>query len=243
MAHGTPDWGVTAGRVTVYQLTDLAEHAVRLGSIDSHDRRGDVIFLDDFEDGIRKWDVSSASGATALLVPSMARARGGAFSLRMVTGTAAPTIAMAIYRDQFPTLSALGLEISFTIPSGTAFFLAEFRFFNGTSLFTPAWQYSPATDEFRFRNSLGIMTLLANPILNTNDRIFHTVKMVVDFVTNLYSRIILNERIFTTGLGAPPSTPDATNPQLEVRLQLDVGVAGAQTSYVDDVIVTQNEPV
>jgi len=55
VAHGTPDWGVTAGARTVYQMTDLGELAVRLGSIVTHDRRGDVIFLEDFEEGMGRW--------------------------------------------------------------------------------------------------------------------------------------------------------------------------------------------
>ena len=87
MAHGTPDWGVTAGAVTTYQVTDLGELAVRLGSPISHDRRGDVIWWDDFECTLNKWQ-TVANGAGSSVALSDARARNGRYSALLISGSA-----------------------------------------------------------------------------------------------------------------------------------------------------------
>ena len=64
MAGETPDYGRLSAQATVFPVTDLGELAARLGSIVSHDRRGDVIWLDGFEDGLDKWQpTTSGSGA------------------------------------------------------------------------------------------------------------------------------------------------------------------------------------
>jgi len=71
MAHGTPDWGVTASKKTIYSLHDMGELAVRLGSIVSFDRRGDVIFSDSFQNGLGKV-YASGVGAGFECWPSVA---------------------------------------------------------------------------------------------------------------------------------------------------------------------------
>ncbi len=243
VAHGTPDYGVTAGQITTYQLKDLAELAARLGSIDTHDRRGDVVLLDSFEDGIPRWDGSTASGVTAVVAPSMRYARHGRYSLRLVTGTAAPTLAQARCPWAAPAISPLGLELAWIVPTAPGTLTVELYLYDGTTLFTPAWQYLIATTAFQFRNNAGVMTTLDTVNLNFNPPLFHVVKMVCDFTTSRYSRIILNNRTYTAGLTALPSQADATTPRLEIRLSHDRAGVGALETFIDDVILTQNEPV
>ena len=70
MARSGPDWGLRGGKATVFPLTDMAELAARLRSIDVYDRAGDVIALDDFQSGIDQWEHSgSGSGKNTTFVP------------------------------------------------------------------------------------------------------------------------------------------------------------------------------
>jgi len=86
MAHGQPDYGMYTLANTIYRLTDMGELAARLGSINTYDRRGDVIFLDSFESGLTAWSPSSACTGSDL-VQSAKHARSGGFSAKFVCGS------------------------------------------------------------------------------------------------------------------------------------------------------------
>ena len=55
MGHGYPDYGTQGPVSTVHSIQDLGELAVRLGSIVTFDRRGNVLWLDGFDSGIGAW--------------------------------------------------------------------------------------------------------------------------------------------------------------------------------------------
>ena len=71
----------------------LAEAAVRLGGISTHDRRGEIIWQDSFESGTvtPRW-VTATNGAASLVKASAAKARNGAFSMLLQTDGAAGSI-------------------------------------------------------------------------------------------------------------------------------------------------------
>lgn len=56
MPRGMPDWGEYSPQEVVSKLLDNAELAARLGSPVLFDRRGTVIFMDDFNCGVNHWD-------------------------------------------------------------------------------------------------------------------------------------------------------------------------------------------
>ncbi|GAI74233.1 unnamed protein product, partial [marine sediment metagenome] len=109
--HGKPDWGLQLKK-TIYSFDDLSELAVRLGSIDFFDRRGDVILLDSFEYGLGKWDLGGGSvGSIPIL--STDKVRSGGYSAKLV-GEAIDTGYSSMSIDfPYPALSKWGFETSF----------------------------------------------------------------------------------------------------------------------------------
>jgi len=95
MAHGRPDDSNIKSVIPVYVMQDLAELAARLGSTVVLDRRGSVIFMEDFGKGLGGWiRASSASSPN----PTITNARswfGGASAL----------INPVIGDDEYATLS------------------------------------------------------------------------------------------------------------------------------------------
>ena len=243
MAHGTPDWGITAGAVTTYQLTDLAELAVRMGSIVSFDRRGEVLFLDTFEDGLVHWytDFDSDDGAVDL---SRAQTRYGPYSARLVAGAGGSRFALIGHRLALPSLSALGLECSFNLPGYVDYFQATINIYDGTyySIYSVRWDdlgsrllYTPASGP--------MVVLLSGQDLRILPTLFHTLKLVVSSDLREYARVILNGFAFDLAGVAAYSLPDNAVPYVTIELEV-LGRSGENdTVYVDDVILTQNEPV
>jgi len=82
VAHGAPDWWGTEQTSTVHLVQDVGELAARLGSIVTFDRRGNVIWLTSFEDGLQgtSFGVDHVDSKGTL---STNRALGGAYSIRL----------------------------------------------------------------------------------------------------------------------------------------------------------------
>ena len=243
MAHGTPDWGLTAGTVTTYQLSDLAELAARLGSIVTFDRRGEVVFLETFEDGLHRWNTSPA-GTGAAVDLSRASARSGGHSCRLRTGSTGWTAAGIDNRVGPPTLSPLGLEVSFAMADTLKEFVAQLIVYTGSRVQAYRFRYVSASKIVQVWTAAGAyQTVIANVNLVANADAYHTLKFVVDPVNEIYVRCLLNALSGDVSLIAPQAIDDPTSPHLHVDLEAIGSLATNLTSYVDDVIVTQNEPV
>lgn len=243
MAHGTPDWGVTAGRTTVYQLTDMGELAARLGSIVTFDRRGDVIWLDDFESGRRGWS-AILSGAGAAADISLVAARSGAASCRLVSGTDAGKSATIAHRDRLPVSAGLGMEASFALGDHIGNLTFVYQAYDGVNVTDWRVKWSDTDRKLAYRDAdLNYVTLATGVDIFVNATLFNTVKMALDAASGEYARIIFNSATYALPGVAARVTADATEPQIRVEVGLG-GVEGFNNKvYLDDVILTQNEPL
>lgn len=240
--HGGPDYGVSTAKQTVYALADMAELAARLGSIVTFDRRGDVIFLDDFESGLAKWEISG-SGAGYAAAQSAFTARNGAYSAKLTTGsTLGQQIQIARYMP-YPVLSSFGLEVSFTINANLDYMRFQLEIYDGVNAQSFSMQYEVDTDELKvFKGGVGYTVIASGLALRPYDQQFHTMKLVGDYATKKYRRLILNERFYDLSSWNSWQFASANAPRL-TALVLATSVPAANTSfYVDDAIITQNEP-
>ena len=242
MAHGTPDWGVTAGGTTVYQLTDLGELAVRLGSPISHDRRGDVAWWDDFECGLAKW-VSNPGGTGSDFALSTARARNGKYSALLTAGSAFGSSKGMVKRVPVPSLLALGFEHSFSLGSDLEVLSIIYQLYDGTNRVTYEVRWVQDDLELRYGNSAGGFTAFASGIdLLQSADLFHTWKLVGDPLAGEYVRCILNDVEYPLSGIAAPVAADASLPHMLVNVVIEGRLGQNDTVYVDDAIITQNEP-
>jgi len=243
MAHGTPDWGLTAGTITTYQLTDLAELAARLGSIVTFDRRGEVLFLDDFADGLVHWSWET-DGAGASVDLSAARARIGRFSARLVGGSDGWRYA-EIFRSLSPHApSNCGFEVAFNYDDDLTFIRLTLIVYDGATRAEFGVIWYNTSKELLYTGFEGDDVLLAAGIdLNRGPTPFHTAKLVTNVPNGEYIRFLLDNAEYSLA-GIPGlSEASALAPDIElvVAVQSKPGVNGA--AYIDAVIATQNEPV
>ena len=243
MAHGTPDWGISAGAVNVYQVTDMGELAVRLGSIDGFDRRGDVLFLDSFENGLAGWDKNPGSngGVTDL---SISKARSGLFSARIVSAAVTndnPNIARYV---AYPVVGPFGVEFAFH-SEDTSYRLELIVNVRTEGWWRQGWIYyrrdlSTVTYVDLDGNEVEIASGLT-PIGQPDS--WYNIKLVIDPENAEYVRLLFNDQVIDmSGI--------ALRPGAGVKLAFVLATIGlrnvdatARTVNVDDVIVTQNEPL
>ena len=242
MAHGYPAYG-NVRRSTVFgQEISQAELAARLGSIDTYDRRGEVAWFDDFEAGLGAWktDFAGTGGAVAR---STVLPRNGAYAVLLTAGSTETRWAVIEHTLSLFRAGHVGFEVSFS-PNTYVAYVDVYVDWNDGSLFhTFIVRYAVVEQELQYLTSdSSYVTFAENLVLFDDMPGFHTAKLVVDSAALLYSRFLLDDVEYSlTGL-VPPTSVSTEAPYLNVGVSIfsQVGVNG--TVFVDDVIVTQNEP-
>lgn len=241
MPHGTRDWGVRNPISTVYTLEDMGELAVRLGSIVSHDRRGNVIFLEDFEYNANRWALVN-NGAGAAIAINTDTYRSPDQCLRFTLGDADGNLSYAEALLPLPRDTGLGLEASWALNSAAEYVSCHFDWFDGTNWKRAGIRYDIEDEELQVCTDLNVWTAFATGIdLREDSEMFHTMKVVVDLINNAYIRAIVNHVEYSLSAYTPYVTASATSPQLRPILEAANAAAGNRNVWVDDVIITRNE--
>lgn len=242
MAHGTPDWGVTAGAQTIFQLTDLGELAARLGSPITHDRRGDVIWWDDFEWSLNKWS-TSLFGTGAAVALSTARARNGQTSALLTGGSDGGRAAQLTHYSPFVTLGRLGGEISFSL-GGTIDEVGVILYvYTGSQLQQYQVEWDDATNTWRYLSAPATFTALTpTRDLLAVASLFHTMKLVIDAEAGEYVRLLADDITFDLSGASGVVSANAAAPAVAISPYINSRGGSNDTVYMDDAILTQNEP-
>lgn len=242
MAHGQPDFGMYTEKKTTYGLADMGELAARLGSIVTFDRRGDVIWLDDFESDVFKWDITF-SGLGWEVVQTPTYARNGAFSVKLTTGRTVDQYVRIQHYNAYPVKSNIGLELSMSKDSWPGEFIIFFDLYDGVTHYIAGIRYDITNDDlYRYVDPL-TWTLIDSAFRLYEDAdCFNTLKLVVDFVDELYTRFIANNAVYDLSTYPIYSVASPIRAHLEIRIDVISDLAANRSAYVDDVILTQNEP-
>lgn len=242
MPRGYWDWGVNPTGVVLPAQINLAEHAARTGSIVTFDRRGDVIWYDDFESSLNKW-VAGGSGTGNSVAISTARARNGGNSVLLTAGSSQALNASISHQQPLPTLGPVGFEISVNIQSAINRFSLIINYNDGATLHQSEITWRDTENDLRYLDSsANYVTFAADVDLFFTDRLFHTCKLIIDPNTGKYISFVLNNTRYSLSDIDLYTAASATLPNLEVIAQLRGRSGNNDTTYVDDAILTQNEP-
>lgn len=214
------------------------ELAARLGSISTFDRRGEVIFFDDFERGKNKW-TETATGSSIFSLSNTCCFSGN-LSGKLVTG-ASNNDQMQLNRVlNYINLNKMGFEIKFTTRglTGTYIFSIQFVKYNGTNSLSSTLTYTHSTGVLSITDSSGAVSL-GTISLNEGFNIF---KLVADFRNDKYTRAILNENEYDISSYGLVSAVAASAKYFNCLITLKAAEAATKTGYIDDAIVTKNEP-
>jgi hypothetical protein len=242
MPHGAPDWYKYRRDSATHPIDDLAELAARLNSPVVFDRRGDVVILDTFKNGRRPWQAPApGTGANAVLSPDHFLTDG--YSLA-ITCPSDHAFDIHVYRyTPYVPHGTIGLEIAFTLDLYTVSIKMDLTLNDGVNQILTYLLYTYATKRLQYYPASGAAVDL-EPIVDVarNPRIFNHLKLVVDPHTPAYCRAILNHQSFDMTDIPARSVPDTTTPNLLVNIEW-IGTTGqTPTVYLDNVIITQDEP-
>lgn len=221
-----------------------AEVAARLNSISTFDRRGDVMWQDSGEDGLQRWVVSTSG--LAYIVCSTGLARTGSTSLKMYNPAAENC--QLIKSVPFASQSPFGFEASFArdLPGGTTNIKIKFELdvYDGTNYLVGQLIYNEATTSLYYLDAAGADVLLSNAVdIAAAAFNFSTIKLVIDTVKKQYVRCVLNGYVYNLRNIPLFEAAAASSPFLESIISLETADGASESiSYIDDVIITNNEP-
>jgi len=240
MARGQQDFGVYAPKTTVAGLSDLGELAARLFSPVTFDRRGDVLWLDNMEGTERTW-VPFGTGTGHKAEHSPEQARSGFCSMKLTTGSTLGNYEQLEKYLPYPALSKIGFEISFTVTGHMAEFLWYIRLYNGSDYYEGRLRFTYSTTLWEIYDN-GTWRTVKTGTVNESQYIFNTMKLVCDFNTNEYVRLILNETEYDLSSYSLTTSNSTVKPTLNLLVKVTNRTASNWVEYFDDCIVTQNEP-
>lgn len=242
MSHGQPDFGAYAAKQTVGSVADNAELAARLGSIVTFDRRGDVVWLDNFEENINLWDLTPV-GIGSSIVLSDTMVKNGSRSGKLTTGNLIGNRAQIDSRQSYPVLSRIGFEISFTYTPDILQYDFYLYLYSGTQRILGRISYTDLdTTLLLYDNALMTAVDTARPLYAATS-MFHTLKVVIDPIAASYVRLILdNVEYDVTAYALLVAADPVTAAHLNAMFRVYTAVNANVSIYADGAIITQNEP-
>ena len=241
MVHGNRDYFSSIPLSTMYSMIDAGELAARLGSIVTFDRRGNVLWLTGFEEGLAEWSTWGRGEGFAVTV-STDKAFSGGYSCKLVPGRT-PTYEAGISRHHYlPVSSKIGFEFSFFPSSALNYLYNRMYFYKDKKVHMCKIRYNHVGKTIDYWSSAGsYVPFITNIDLALCNGWWSVFKWVYDLEAGEYVRFIVNHMQYDLK-GIAPEIADSSDSN---NWYYDIGLVQANTmqwpTYVDNVIVTINE--
>ena len=241
--RGQPDFGALAAKEVSASISDLGEIAARLGSILIYDKRGDVVDFDNFEAPVLRWQ-EVLVGDNSYQRFSSASARSGSQSL-LLHAESIEEGAAGITKAFVPLGSRrVGIEISFSYlyPFDCDLFILLY-YADGTTLYLAEVKFDPYAGKLYIWTDTGEYKEIAAPVSSYEALFtFKTIKLVVDFDTLKYERLLFDLNAYDISAYSIPEQAGDVTARYVVQIYIEARVETGGNGYIDDFILTQAEP-
>jgi hypothetical protein len=237
-----PDFGVgTVTRGNIAQV-DIAELAARLGSPINYDRQGKVVAFETFNYGITGW-AEVGYPVTAYPIANTRFVLRGPYSIKCAT-TADSGSYSGIRRSYgYPYPSRMGIEFHFKAIAAWEYLYLETDVYDGTDKFSVSWQFNENDNELKYMLNTGAYTVLDELDINRGSLApFNAFKVVFDIPDEEYAYARLNERYYDLARVGLKKLTNTTNALIDVYLLLWTADTEVQTVWIDNIVITMDEP-
>jgi len=219
----------------------FAELAARLGAIQSYERRGQVVFQDDFRHGVSAWSISASSGAYARPDPTVRFQ--SPYSVRMYPGAVDNySVQLAKPLGTFPVGTGFGFAVWIRPYPAVKRFMLRIQAGNG-SLFSDAIVRATYADgKLWYYNSGGTYTEFGTwPVGVLEILPFRFAKLVIDGSTGKYKRFIIDDQeIDMSGIAC--YTTAVSTKYLTPSVQVVADGTNNGPAYLGNAVLTTMEP-
>jgi len=241
MAHTARDYTSKGKTTLLLPSFDMNELAARLGKINTYDRGGNVIWMDDFEAATLMWEVTAVGDGSAAALDDTWSLNGDQ-CVKLTGGSdAVSTVRLRRYLS-YPVPGLLGYEAAITNEDAAQNYYIEMGVYDGTYLRRAGVVYRPPTSALSLRVTAGgLQSLSPAPDLPDNTMLFNKYKFVWDCSTGDYCWLLLNNHAYDCSPYTCWVTANAASPQMYIDVFLTNTPPNPNYIRVDDIIITQNE--
>jgi len=237
-----PDFGVTGLENSKVNITDLSELAVRMGGINRFDRLGTVLFQEAFQYGLGMWyprydPVGCIPTLSALYYSTLP------YSIKCITIDNIDDYSGISLTLPVPYTSVMGFEVHFKVIGTTDFLDLRTAIYTGNDKYRMHVKIKVNPDEISIYNpDEGYDAIHTKEIYYDGSSPFHVLKVVADIVSGNYSRLVFDGIDYIITDYPLYSVGSEIWPHLSLHYNLENTLAASQTVYIDNVIITMNEP-
>ena len=219
-----------------------AELAARLGSIDTFERQGTVFHMDNMEHTLGNW-VIGIDGAGGAVTRSTQSYLSGTSSCKILTGAVGGNYANITKRLPYPVISRNGMEANVALVGDDFLFDMMIDYSTGTALKRYGIRFDEPDSELQIHTPEdSYETFETNIDLIRTEKAFNFIKLVIDAVNEKYVRLIINETTYDLSAYAPETIVTGISKSIYTHFTLVTAAAASKTCYIDNVIITTNEP-
>lgn len=242
MPRGQPDYGMYAVKEVTASISDMGEVAARLGSIVTFDKRGDVVDFDNFEEPVLRWRIDF-DVAAGLAFHRTVNSLSGSQSLWLQTAAAAAAGERIISGINILGSRKLGMEFSFSNLSLNVNLYCWIRYYNGTNEYTATFRLNPTSLELDIQDHVtGWENIYTFPSLVAAQFAWYTIKLVADFRTGKYKRLLMANQDRDISAYTIPVAGLGIAPQIGREIGLVTRDGAIGSVYIDNFVFTMEEP-
>jgi hypothetical protein len=240
MVHTLPDYTTKYKLAKIFGQYDTGELACRLGSLSTEDRRGNVVWFDDFEATTAKWSLGGGGGGGSAAL-STTTARYGKQCVKIVTPNAVALFSTMLQYFTLPSNYKIGTEIYILFIDKEIKLTQYFYGYTGTAIFTATLEIDLNAETVKITDDAGVQQTIATTIPWTlNEQPWILVKLVIDWDTKKYIRLIIGNNEYDISAYGLESAMSVHKEGIQVWYIAQCTDNTNNTLYFDDFILTQN---
>jgi len=216
--------------------------AARLGSIKTYDMRGRVYWMDDFEAAVLKWKTFGlgAGGSQALTTDY---ARNGNQSVKLTSNIGPPNISSIRHEIALPRNVKMGFEVHISMAAGFNLMDIEALLADGSTISHATVRIDEVTNQLLYLDEHDIFVDTGLDLcLSTYEDHFHAIKLVWDYETDEWLRIMYDHQELNLHRAAMRNNAWFFWPAATLSISNYGDNVNNVPVYVDDAILTVMEP-
>lgn len=237
-----PDWSKYLPGSERHSLEDLSELAARLWTPVVYDRRGEVIWMDQFDHGLSNYRTMLGGGSDSVTLIADYPHYGGYAAKLLTTGQALRLAGLRLYAIP-PVENKWGIEVGVNFRTIYDSFTLDFQYYSGTYYHEAYILLDYANDNIQVKDDGSFVEVATLGKTVSFYGMIHHLKLVVDFENDVYVRALFNSREFDLSEYVVKTTSNTAVGPLNQCRPIFIGRA-SNTDYchISHMILTANEP-
>ena len=241
MARGLSDWTIGSPSEVIHVSQDTAELAARLGSLNVEDRKGNVLWYDDFSCGVAGVYDYNPDTYRYLYCSIDTINQNKPCLVRYINYTGTYGSWLSKYFHLIKAIS-FGFETALRVHDNLKLIQFEFMRYSGTRRYQFGIRYDHSENGKLYVNNGGSWVGLIIPgALSDFRNQYHYFKICGDFSTGKYIRFILDDVVYNLSDRSYQSTSDTNKLGFCIQIRVDSKNAGECIIPFTHFLLTINE--